>query len=418
MCRRAYARVCICCLAIGLVVAASSIASAQTPDPEQIKKELEILKLLKEKAEAEKSIAEAEKAASEARIAGESARTLETIKRDKELAELEKARNEASKAAAVAAVPSSDTKPLEGKTTIDDKVSIEPVVVAHAALNGIGVEIAAEIAAALQKSKSNKVVVYNEAAAQNLWQLRAVMNELTFLNQQLEAAVSGTATGPSLLLLPQLAGAFGRSVSDLVGLFRTDTELKGKDITLNESAIVAAVARELITKTAGDQPIRVFYPSLTPLPGRESSELTRELDRLASSRKRAPGALKKFEEAKRVDDAARLKTVVEHVDRFFTALTTQATGGETALTRALRMEKLLQAATNNAAMLFLKAEAAGGSNIIKSNLWTGSHLTHSAGAAVSYILLDADGAICAARTVTRLTGEQKSKDLVSYTGAR
>jgi hypothetical protein len=184
-----------------------------------------------------------------------------------------------------AASSSSDVKPLEGKTTIDDKLSIECELLCYNSLN----KIAAQIAAEFSEGHSSAHVIFLDDTCRSALQVhRAFSLEVELLKHEFgrvkeaaapelpatEGEVVQEALTPGLVtsaLKASVNGARGLagSVIDLLALFRTDTTYSGRTVTINQNSLALSLAGAL-TKRGHS----VIYPKLLLFPTSNSASQT------------------------------------------------------------------------------------------------------------------------------------------------
>ncbi len=169
--------------------------------------------------------------------------------------ELARAKLEAELAAArrtafEASLPKSTVTPLEGTTTIDDKLQIESEMMAYEAVDRIAREVADRVLGETGDGEGT-IVIHDEATVAALRLYEVFLTQTAIL---LEAYAStkkahDQATAPdftSNMFLTEGVSAFARSAFDLLALFRQNTEYKGRAVTINEDALAAKVAGYLV----------------------------------------------------------------------------------------------------------------------------------------------------------------------------
>jgi hypothetical protein len=376
-------------------------------DAQSLQKELDLLKLRTQIAEERKKLEAARKSEPEPPADPE----LEEAKRAAALAEeLKKART---------ALPEPEAKALEGKLTIDDKVTIESQTLAYASM----AKIAAQIAKEVKEIRAPRVVIYHDKDMASLLELRTFLAQAKSIQQAFEDATPKPAPSDrrgasfeSIIATGALAVTAAKTLVDLVALFRTDTAITGVEVTLDDTALAASVAHSL-----GGV---VFYPQIQPLDFSShaaftKSEVVAVLDGLHKARQEAEAAVKRATEALEADDDEARKTAADLLKEpltkadalyqpFRDALFKADDTGANALGRLLRAEILASRLEENGShLLYLKVVKAGGSNRITRNLFTGSKLWHSGGAIVTYLLFRPDGAIAASGTLYRHSGYKR-----------
>lgn len=192
--------------------------------------------------------------------------TILTLK--KQRAELQKAVRDA--------LPVPSVTPLEGKTTLSS-VSIEPEMMAYRALTNVAYIISGDIYDAARGAKA--IAIYNAKDVKD-WRFyqamfpvfQTQMNDLKSEYRVLLSASQGRSAlqtlAPETAAAPEslLGGAFigsslVKSFIDLTSLFRTDTEITGVSVEVNESALVAEVIHALKERYPN---IKIYNPATVP----------------------------------------------------------------------------------------------------------------------------------------------------------
>jgi hypothetical protein len=168
--------------------------------------------------------------------------------------------------------PAPSTTPLEGKTTLDDNVFLEVEMVSHNAMSEAADRISTEIGSKM--SKPAVIAIYNakDIAAWRFYtsmfpafkgQLNSLEHKYSDLGISLPTPTL-TGLGPLAAVQTDLeAGANAlRAFVDLIAIFRTDTDIKGKAVTIDESALVAELFRAL--KNTYKDNATLYYPAVFP----------------------------------------------------------------------------------------------------------------------------------------------------------
>ena len=165
---------------------------------------------------------------------------------------------------------------LEGKTSIDDRMTFEVVALAHQAAGDAANEIARRVAAAVQGSMSDDreqpapVIVYlNDELAAALDTRRAFLAQADLLQQSYKEAQmigqagldylqsSPTVTARSFAATASAAVAVG---SELIGLLRQDTSYYGRAVEVRNHVLGAELGRA-IHEIGG---MGLLWPGLSP----------------------------------------------------------------------------------------------------------------------------------------------------------
>lgn len=345
-----------------------------------LKLEVERLKLELERLETEKKIAAAKAPADPG------AEALKAAKLQADLAEQRRK-------ALTNSLPSTEAKALEGSTKVDDKAGgMETTTLAYASAEAV----AAEVARRLKTMKAvERVVVHSEADASGLRQYGLFLAQAGLLKQgyaSVQETAEGTKVGAESL---EPVTAQLKSLIDLVALFRSDVELKGRDATIDQDALVSALGKQL----AGSS-IALYHPKLYPgVPADVTqSPAFQTLSDLEESRRSAEKAVRKAADQKSLAEAvqAEVKARLERLVNIHEALVAQLTKAEPAaapapLAALLQVDRLHSEHTY---VLVLKAVAAGGTVRVTRNLWTffaAPRVAYSGAAIVNMMLFDRDG---------------------------
>ncbi|HEX6552922.1 MAG TPA: hypothetical protein VF026_09195 [Ktedonobacteraceae bacterium] len=186
----------------------------------------------------------------------------------KRIAQAQQAVVEAQKSTLKAYLPSYESKPLEGKVTLDAKAGSLAELVAYESLKEAASKIAEKVKDVTARH-CKILVVEDRSLVTSDWPYRSIKETLQQHSSALqqvgaqldavlpeselaeEADVADFVGLPALgAIVPSVVGA----AADLVGMFRSDYAISGRDIKLASTALVAATSAEL---TAGKLPISV-----------------------------------------------------------------------------------------------------------------------------------------------------------------
>lgn len=198
---------------------------------------------------------------------------------EKKNAELKKGIREAQ--------PQPSATPLEGKTTLDDNVVLEVQMVSYEAMSDVSDSIAQEVRKKFPH-KSITIGIFNpqEVAdwskyrqARPVLELRVegLKNRYVALlkkyddagksdsSKRLSDLLKSSGQNELLGMMEVTTGLEGagnalRGIADVLAIFRTDTEIKGKTVSPDESALVAEIFRALRAKFGDD--IKLYYPQV------------------------------------------------------------------------------------------------------------------------------------------------------------
>ena len=213
---------------------------------------------------------------------------LEALTRAQQLAELRKAIAEAELATLEARWPSAEVEVAKGDVVVGDKAGYFAEMLAYGGL----ADAAKKIAAGVGRGDNQEIVVtsrMNVGRELRFWQLvkhrlDGFENAFNILkcvtiddfvskgenqtSSDINSRENGSLVGPKLPILSSLLGG----VAEIAGFFKSDVEIKSREVTLNEAALVAEVARRL-KKNGWD----VVLPDLNP---GESGVLLKKLNTL------------------------------------------------------------------------------------------------------------------------------------------
>jgi hypothetical protein len=428
---------------------------------DQLKKDKEILDALKAKADAEKAFADSQKALADAQKALDqgkdtSAQQLNELQRAKTLADAQKSlvdsqrtlqqaqdasgrqltdlQTQKSLTDAQKALADAQTQATLARTLGDVKagpysgtVSMKPnagteealLLGAHAIKEG-----ASKIANAVS-DKADKFYVFGAKEFPNFQRLFTFRFRMELIKQAFEAAGIIKRKVFFEAVTPGMVSSGLDAFSKLLGFFKTDYDIGGIDVKLDESLLIFSVAGRLTIKEV-HLPL-MYEPNaqadaITEL-AKEMAELvdlrTLAADRAAQTKQSIDEVEKRLAETSdtaiketlHAESAAHKSTldqltgVIALYDSFASSLTTpdSSTGSVplAILAQEFAIDKTLKEKWNEkgAAVLLLRLENTGGGYLLKKNLLTGlwkMPLYHMGGATVSYLLLSGpDGKVLA-----------------------
>lgn len=423
-----------CFLVFLIMLGGSVIADAQTPTQEnvdaaklaadlaaQLAKEADE-KLKKAKAEADLAAlndAQAKATAAAALQAKEATDKFNKAKSEMELSDLaetqrrareKEERTAASETAAIAAksiedqraaLPKSNVTVLEGKTEVSGGELSESRILGQRSI----ARIASEIARVAKSASAEKLILVDATVAPMMWQHVALSNQLTRLNAEY-MRILGTGVGPQLVGL-EVITAYVASAAGLMSLFRTDTKIETKAMTVSETALVADLVNALRSND-----IAAYYPPLA-LPDPSLMKGDKGIYKLIldamTNREKAETLI-----ANKHAKSDALKALNVQAGKLVDQLYTSDEKGQSLLVNVIKAEWINTQRVNPKTMsLAVKVEFAAGSSRTQRNLFifTGSRLSYSAGVGVSYFLMSGAGDIIASRTLFDHSGFVDVKDL-------
>lgn len=387
-------------------------ANAQVTEDQKKQEELKAA-IEKAKAEAAKSQADAEKATLELeklrlevlKAAREAARAGQAadLQLAKERATLQKDITAAEVEAAKALIPATTIAPLEGTIGVDDKVTIEPTILAYRAADTVARTIATAITNAVP---AGGAVVVHDAKTFSLAARVDILDvQLRHLHDRLAAVLKPPAPAPLAVpptMLAPIAGGVVKSIAEIVALFRTNVDYKGRDVSVDQPSFIALVASHLGAK------VQLYVPgSYLPNPVLAGQKgLLSRLGDVETLRLMLSGRVADYDakdEKGKAADALHAgiedaRVLLQETDALMKVLAEvdDATGAATlaALLKAAQLRQVLE----EAHVLEVRAVAAGGTNRTKRNLFTGGSLSHSGGVVATFTLYDRAGKVAAAGT--------------------
>lgn len=344
------------------------------------------------------------------------------------------------------AAPSAKTP--EGTAEVEG-AKMEATVLAYDTVADIARAIAAEVKA----MHATKIAVYDQAEVDALFAYKTfVVVTQGYLDQYPDLLrkaktdyqqIFSSAVAPNIRTssLGPVSAAISTGL-DLFGLFRSDVKVSGVELLpTEESAVVAEVSRHLKGKVVVYYP-RFFNPAtLQPLSS-ENSEIFSRLkqlsvhyaeaqailqamkDRISELEGKGDGATDEEKKQLAALKLALVKTpfvelgrLNKGVEKLFEDLPLADAGQSSNLvTRLIKAESLgdeLNCPT--CFVLYLKPQAAGGSNIVKRNLFTtvftGNLIRHTGGSVISYIIFGRNGEVLSSATLHNLTRPIKGKNI-------
>lgn len=263
------------------------------------------------------------------------------------------------------------------------------------------------------------LVVYNDRDVSGLQHYATVIAQLENLQKYYASllktpdptieSVAGT------LLAPELATTMLKSVADVLAMFRTNTDIKGVSITIEEAAFISQLKQHLTGVT-------LVYPALYPpnllvAASTDNDGLMKMMSNIFEEKVKADEIIKEYEAATDKKShpyrnrITRLKAMNDQFDKFVAALTVlDATTGASPMTNLVRAEKLRKTLKKgDSGMLYVKVMKAGGNNKITQNLFKGTKISHSGGVVVSYIVFNNAGEVALADTLYNYDGYLRIK---------
>jgi hypothetical protein len=374
--------------------------------------------------DAEKSLSDASDPAKQA-LADQTA----AVKAAKDLADAQKSAADAQKAKADAAsaalkaqigdVPASG---YSGDVTLKDKAGVaEAYLLAGRAASIAAKKIADMIPA---PTKPRTILLYASADAPSFQALLAYRAQLAIVTKALEDASARSTEADQKAppprdvhteAVPLAAAGLGLdAINKLLGFFRTDYSVGGVDVTLDDSALIHALAgyiaqrdkltvqlpsiynpaaladagSAVIAELAALSTTKTFYLAKAA----EHTKIAQAFTDLAAKEKDDTAKAALLDKAKLRKAAADALTSAAGVyDSFFGKLTAADDKGNIPLTSVIRDTVVADTLKNGGMLLVAKVQKAAGSFYTKKNMWTlfgGMPFYNMGGVVVSFALLD------------------------------
>ena len=409
---------------------------------ERLKKEKEVLDAQKAKLDAEKALADAQKAIDKGKEP--SAQQLNELQRAKALADAQKSfldsqkalqqaqdasgqkltdlQTQKSLADAQKALADSQTQaslarylgdvkagPYSGTVNMKPNAGTEEALLlgARAIKEGAG-----KIATAVNE-KANKFYLFGTKEFPNFQRLLTFRFRKELIKQAFEAAGIKPPVGLEEMVTPGMVSAGLDAFSKLLGFFKTDYEIGGIGVKLDESLLIFTVAGKLTAKEVEVHLPLIYEPNaqtaaiaalaqemaeLVGLRNQAADEVTRTKNLIVDMEKKAADAQNAANKEALLARVAALKSrldqltgVIALYDSFASSLTTpDANTGSVPLAILAQEFTIDTALKGGAAVLLLRLENTGGGHLLKKNLLTGlgkMPLYHMGGATVGYLLL-------------------------------
>jgi hypothetical protein len=441
------------------------MATENTPTPaadfvkrqELAEAETKALDAEKKRIEAQVALEEAKKKVNAPPVSPDAnAQALSAAKATKEVADAEKAAADARSAAFKAKYGGVPDSGVAGDVTLSDKAgTLEMALLAHRAVVDAAKMVAEEVRDKLSVSKPMDtgkgggkgstlgltLYVYPagqvpnfQAVANFTVQRDAVKKALEQASDGAESRLRAKEGGQEVAFTPAMVGAVLESITKLLGFFRSDFKVGGGDITLDDVALVQAVAGQdlsarvivpvLYFPEAVRGAARLVTTELLALSEQQAQAKTliAQLERLIAAKQKQTGAQPppanqaslegELVELRRLVD--RLRTATGAYDTMLSRLTApdEATG---AMLRDLAVWNGLN--EGDGCLLLVKVQRAGGSYYTKKNLLTAlgrMPFYVAGGAVVSFTLLTGeDGTVLTSGVLPVHGGFESVKEVPS-----
>ena len=334
-----------------------------------------------------------------------------------------------------------EIKPLDGKTTFDDKVMFEAQRLSYDAARVIAEKIARRIS---ERTKGKYVVIVGMqllADMSNLVATKAVLEELA---AEYDALATSAHSYPSIPYAGTVTTRFNPALAaavipvwgtvsagvqgalTLFSLFRQDVDYKGVPLSIDTLAFELELAARLRMHKAKEVVVPDFAVFAKPASTTHALEtlIAKVKDaRLAAMKAAAPpppraaskwsegdeqteahtgylGKELRYKDHEAIAKADAIAEAIPQIDKRLDDLQTQLLKGDTDGSGLTMLARLLRAETITAGsptLVHVRVVLAGGNNRVQHSLWSsifsGDGLSSSGGAVVSWAILNTNGAV-------------------------
>ena len=345
-------------------------------------------------------------------------------------ATLEKDIAEANAAKLKALIPSGETKPLEGAITRDEKSGFISDLAAYDIMTKITEQIAQHIKRELVNKPNLKILIVDSLdycrvdvlLIQVRKQIKLYLEKMQSLSLELtkelkkregQTKEKGHMEMAALPLTPALAALYAAPsilslLADTAGYFRSNYDVKGREITQSETALKAS----LINRIKQNE-IEIHLTNFHRIKDKDS-DILEDLSSCIQERLELLLNLSKLDgitpndkvDGNNVDNKvlhaelhAEVETLVKEFDEFNKALITVIEGQSISLLAnvAVRDYAIKKGFTH---LLYAAIVFSGGESITKRSIWSSGDTRFLGGSVVAFMLSDADtGEIICANTV-------------------
>lgn len=334
---------------------------------------------------------EYQKAKNAADLAAEQARLAVALK-DKQAAENTMAQS---------GIPKIPVTPLSGTATVDANFNIDGQILAYREIAKLTEQVVKEVKEVLGDERP-KILLMSEEYVPWIEQYRSMIESLKYLIDAYQEK-QPEPTVPKILapkmLSPTAIGEVIKTAVDFMGLFRTNIDVKGVAVKIEDMALSSELAKRFLPLQIDS--IHLNPLSLMLLPS-NTSDLTDKLSKLENLKAHADQQVSQLESNPNRATSentylSRLKALNSQVDSLITSLykNDDKTGCNqfSQLYKAEKVNALLKTEPSPC-VLWAKVLAAGGANITKQNI-LGSSIFSTGGAVISFFLLNNTGKVLA-----------------------
>jgi hypothetical protein len=382
----------------------------QNQSPEEIKKQIELIKAQTELKKAKANGVAAQQALEKAL---QPDTKLSDLKNQKDLADAKKdlanSQADALKAQLFGTVTAGT---FSGAVDMKEKVGVaEANLLASHAIRVAAARIAAQVHV---PTKDKAVYLFNVKDFPNFQRLAAFRFRKALVKQAYTSAKVSAGAEEAVDAMPALASGALDALSKILGFFKSDFTIGGTEVKADDTQLLFAVAGSLsdrefhipsiydpTNQTRAVDSMTEALAELVPLRTNASAEIKTLSDQVDQLEKGNDTQRKEAEDKKaRVD---LLKAVGALHDSFLNSLTTPDSNGILPVALLSQEWAIDGALRTGAAVMLVKLESTAGGYFIKKNLFTGlgeMPLYHTGGSVASYVLLSGpEGKVLASNVV-------------------
>lgn len=305
------------------------------------------------------------------------------------------------KTALDATLPAAVT-PLAAQTTVDDKTLIEAYILSYQMLD----KVADKIVNKIQPALGEAVLIHNAPDLTAVGVYRAFRGQMKELGAEYDAIAPIQTEAAIAVVAAAIVGvtAAAKSIIDLLALFRSQRDIKGVDVAMDDLPLISEVAGKLAAKQK-----KVYVPQLYPidLDPAKSADLHKLLADVRTRAGEATGRVNQLPVSPQKEVAAARLKAADEIRMGYENLLTKVATSETPLLSTLLHGAAIEGLLGKAHVLYLKVLKASGTNETTKNIFK-SDLEHSGGVIVNFVLFDKDGTVKLASTETAYSGETKN----------
>jgi hypothetical protein len=340
---------------------------------------------------------------------------LEQLKKEvllkKEIAEAGQAIAEADLATLKAKYMTGETKPLEGTITAGEKSGYYAEIVAYSVMDGVADDISEKISGlGLDSDKTRIMMVDSLDVCSADVQLTQVKKQLSYWQGQLnneKSKIDGLFREEQMMVaipaLPLVMTGLLGSAADIIGYFRVNYDIKGREIKLSDMALKSLIAGRskypiyiAAFHRISSSDLLDDYNELIKARTALKTDMARLKDRLDGLAAHGSEKRKKELEAAHQETDTLIKSFDE-----FTKILVSVPEGKDYSPLAVAMIREYFDWLQITHLLYTKVTSSGGDFITSHGLFQWGKVAFLSGCALTYVLAKTDGQIVAADTLTK-----------------